>query len=607
MRKTVLIACCISLAATFSFAGKRVDLRNARPAPLAIDDGIARPSLGNGQYIPGLDNPVVLNWILVDSMANAFGPANDQVKPLAYDQASNTLVLIHRGAPPYGVSGQLWYNVSRNGGLTWYRAGELSGGTPQSLRYPTCAISNPAGTTDTSQLLFVWAAPNLINGGAFGQITYGVDFPLGAGAGIATVDPATNDLTAALTIWAYPNSDWVNWASSRLATGVPNDHLTWRTNDYLTVIRQTPPHWRDTIPHFLNSLGFVVGKATSQGGYFAVNGLFYPDSLANAFNVGYSRTTDNGATWGPWVRPQPDWGMATGLGAAYDLYDFEQPPGGTVDYNADMVIDANGMAHFFYPVADTPATDQQQRHLLEVYQTPTGWEAKFIKRNIARQTILYYPGSQILDQTNHSIQASISSDGQVMTFVWLEAASLSPNDTLPEIWFSWRRITDASWRTPINISQTPNFAEMLLHAAPVVKSNGANSYTLFLCRSYQAGINTWPPDNGQITNMYVAAYTFTVTDVGQGQAQPVSFTLEQNYPNPFNPSTAIRFAIPSTSHVNLTVTNVLGQVVATLVNEDRAAGEYTVEFSPTNLASGIYYYTLRAGSLTQTKKMVYTR
>ncbi len=609
MRKALLIACCISLATSLSFAGKRFDLRNARPAPLAIDDGIARASTGNGQYIPGLDNPLVLNWVLVDSMANAFGPANDQVKPLAYDQASNTLVLIHRGAPPYGTSGQLWYNVSRNNGVSWYRAGELSGGTPQSLRYPSCTISNPAGTADTSQLLFVWAAPNLINGGAFGQITYGVDFPLGAGAGIATVDPATNDLTAALSIWSYPNSDWVNWASSRLASGIPNDHLTWRTNDYLTVIRQTPPHWRDTIPYFINSLGFVVGKATNQGGYFAVNGLFYPDSLANAFNVGYSRTTDNGATWGPWIRPQPDWGIATGLGAAYDLYDFAQPPGGTVDYNADMVIDANGMAHFFYPVADTPATDQQQRHLLEVYQTPTGWEAKFIKRNLARQTVLYYPSPTQgnLSQTNHSIQASISSDGQLMTFVWLEAASLSPNDTLPEIWFSYRRITDPSWSTPINISQTPDFAEMLLHAAPTVKWNGGNSYTLFLFRCYQAGINTWPPDNIMQTNVYVAAYTFTTTGVDEGGLEPSSFKLEQNYPNPFNPSTRIRFSIPKEAYVSLTVTNVLGQVVATPLNDYRTPGEYTVEFSPENLAGGVYYYTLRVGNQSQTKKMVYLR
>lgn len=605
MSRTIHFVCLLSLAATFAFAGNRNDLRTAKPAKLLVDDGIERPTRTQGRYIPGLDNPTTLNWVLVDSMANAFGPANDQVKPLAYDQASNTLVLIHRGAVPYGASGQLWYNVSRNAGVSWYRAGELSGGTSQTLRYPSCAISNPAGSADTSQLLFVWAAPNLINGGAFGQITYGVDFPLGAGSGIATVDPATNDLTAALTIWTRPSSPWVNWGSTRLAAGIPNHHYMWRTNDYLTISSGIPPSFRDTIPHFINSLGFVVGKGTSQGSYFAVNGLFYPDSLANSFNVGYSRTTDNGATWGPWVRPQPDWGIATGLGAAYDLYDFAQPPGGTVDYNADMVIDANGRAHFFYPVADTPATDLQQRHLLEVSQTATGWESRFIKRNINRNTILRYPSpSGDLSQTNNSIQASISADGQVMTFVWLEAAA---GDTLPDIWFSWRRITGAAWSTPINLTATPNFAEMLLHAAPTLKTNSANSYTLFLFRCYQAGITTWPPDNLAKQNLYVAAHTFTTTDVASGNHLPGSYSLEQNYPNPFNPSTTIRYSIPAGENVKLSVSNVLGQVVATLVNDYRSAGEYTVEFTGENLASGVYYYTLQVGQYRQTKKMIYAK
>ena len=82
------------------------------------------------------------------------------------------------------------------------------------------------------------------------------------------------------------------------------------------------------------------------------------------------------------------------------------------------------------------------------------------------------------------------------------------------------------------------------------------------------------------------------------------FNLEQNYPNPFNPSTKIDFAIPQSSFVNLKIYNVLGEEVATLVNETKVAGNYEVNFNASNLPSGIYFYKLRAGSLTESKKMI---
>jgi photosystem II stability/assembly factor-like uncharacterized protein len=84
---------------------------------------------------------------------------------------------------------------------------------------------------------------------------------------------------------------------------------------------------------------------------------------------------------------------------------------------------------------------------------------------------------------------------------------------------------------------------------------------------------------------------------------PVSFALRQNYPNPFNPSTTIRFALPHRSHVTLTVYNTLGQQVAQLVNSDIAAGYHEVQFNASNLASGVYFYRMQAGSYVETKSL----
>jgi len=82
------------------------------------------------------------------------------------------------------------------------------------------------------------------------------------------------------------------------------------------------------------------------------------------------------------------------------------------------------------------------------------------------------------------------------------------------------------------------------------------------------------------------------------------YRLSANYPNPFNPTTRIEYQIPQRGHVTLKVYNTLGNEVATLVNSEKAAGKYVVDFSAEKLTSGIYYYTIQAGSFHETGKMM---
>jgi hypothetical protein len=101
-----------------------------------------------------------------------------------------------------------------------------------------------------------------------------------------------------------------------------------------------------------------------------------------------------------------------------------------------------------------------------------------------------------------------------------------------------------------------------------------------------------------------------VTDVPDSPAElPASFALSQNYPNPFNPSTTIEYSLAERSRVRLTVYNILGQRVNTLIDEERPAGTYTIEWNGTNaggrpVASGVYFYRLSAGDFTEVRKMV---
>ncbi len=83
-----------------------------------------------------------------------------------------------------------------------------------------------------------------------------------------------------------------------------------------------------------------------------------------------------------------------------------------------------------------------------------------------------------------------------------------------------------------------------------------------------------------------------------------SYYLSNNYPNPFNPSTKIKFEIPDQGFVSLKVYDVLGNEITTLVDEEKPAGEYEVEFDGKGLSSGMYFYTLKAGNYIETKKMI---
>jgi hypothetical protein len=86
-----------------------------------------------------------------------------------------------------------------------------------------------------------------------------------------------------------------------------------------------------------------------------------------------------------------------------------------------------------------------------------------------------------------------------------------------------------------------------------------------------------------------------------------AFSLLQNYPNPFNPSTTIGFSIPVSSHVTLTIVDLLGRQVETPIDENREAGEYKVQWNAANLSSGLYFYRLKAGGYTDTKKLILLR
>jgi len=94
------------------------------------------------------------------------------------------------------------------------------------------------------------------------------------------------------------------------------------------------------------------------------------------------------------------------------------------------------------------------------------------------------------------------------------------------------------------------------------------------------------------------------TDVDDETNPPDKFSLSQNYPNPFNPSKNIEFKIPESGFVTLKIYDILGKEVASLVNENKSAGGYSIGFDASNLPGGICFYSLTAGILRESKKLI---
>ena len=112
------------------------------------------------------------------------------------------------------------------------------------------------------------------------------------------------------------------------------------------------------------------------------------------------------------------------------------------------------------------------------------------------------------------------------------------------------------------------------------------------------------PDTGYVNGYRQLLLAESFVNVEDEKTIPLEFGLQQNYPNPFNPGTTISFSIPERSYVNLKVYDVLGNEVVTLVDEERDAGNHTVNFYASEFPSGVYFYKLKAGEYIYTKKMI---
>lgn len=156
----------------------------------------------------------------------------------------------------------------------------------------------------------------------------------------------------------------------------------------------------------------------------------------------------------------------------------------------------------------------------------------------------------------------------------------------------------------------PSAAEMLEYGATVINKRKLDGVFWYpwgrVSTSYSSwlGKDRYDSLGGDRWSVVTRLSSYlTTTHITKREMQPAHFSLSQNFPNPFNPKTTIQFSVPKAGLYSLEVFNLLGQKVADLFNKEISPGNYTVNFDPGGLPSGIYFYTLKGSSATISRKM----
>ena len=205
---------------------------------------------------------------------------------------------------------------------------------------------------------------------------------------------------------------------------------------------------------------------------------------------------------------------------------------------------------------------------------------------------------------------------------WI-TAKFDPSGNL--LWYNRFKL-NATWQEYPYFTVTGPQNEIYVTGNVGVSSGGTTYHGLETVRYNSDGSNPWIAEVNQYAgigkgialgadfSLYtVGMFYYSVikysqsspTDVEENSSEvPETFALNQNYPNPFNPNTVISYRLPVTSNVLLKVYNIIGNEVATLVNEEKSPGNYQVSFDASSLSSGTYFYKLTTDSFTETKKMM---
>lgn len=583
LRKTLQVAFLVVMLGGVVLAG--VNQKGTRV------DKIDTGSPVTEQQRPG-GTPVIYGVsVLVDSMQNGYSTQASYTRQIYFDNASNSVVLVHRGSTLYGsLSGGIHYNWSTDGGATWGpRSSQVNGSlAQQSARHPSIVISNDGITPKPAGY---WG--ELISG-AFGGLGLFYDEEIGADL---TTPTAWEDFDNDPSI-SVPDAPFVNGAGHVFFT-VADLGASSGAPQWLMKSTDGGMTWSG-----ISAGVYFIGDA-DQDAFQGAHGSFGPDGLHGGigfigaadggaeYQLGWKPTTDGGATWGAieWI----NLGSVTGVPANADLMENDAN-----DYSeCDFVMDGNNHPHIAATLIDTTG---DLYYIVDIHHTGTGWACSVV----AQVDHFLFPQYGTLDGRNEN-ELARTPDGMKLIYKYVDG-TIGPSSvgadstTNVDIYLATLDVASGTWGGPVNETSTPTLREKFSNIAPIASSTKVKLLWTKFALDDQS-------DTGNPAYYYfIDANIPAATGIGDG-THARTFALKQNYPNPFNPTTNIEYTLNTASSVTLRIYNVMGQEVRTLVGGAvQPASTYSVAWDGKDNAgravtSGIYMYRLEAGQLTETRKM----
>jgi hypothetical protein len=494
--------------------------------------------------------------------------------------------------PPGATTRQVKYSISTDGGATWTFAtnvpsdGRRAGFPVLDLLNGEAVIANhnifPGSVLDA--ILYVDQAPQA---GSFTEYQNASHAPFGIWPQVATLS----------------NGNIVMLSRRNIVTGAQNNYETL----YVNLWNGTSLQPRS--PFFItnNVYNGTVGSnmqyqiATNHAGM--VVGLAYPvleiDALGAA-NVFARTSTDNGATWGA-------------LTTVYTPHMVGSDPYGLAG-GIDLVFKPNSNSWYmsYVETKDSAASLFYENSVLKVYKSDGTTSTLTDVAGVGATTSFAQTMSFVWNIDNPAL--GWSRDGRLMycvyTVVKADLGTSGYNER--DLYFQYSSDDAVTWSQPVRLTNTTDIDEAYPSISIYNKGNVTTNETYELNMTYMKDPGVGPTTFGgsapaSLNNLVYRKISFAgpigIRNIGSDV--PKTFSLNQNYPNPFNPTTKIRFAVPKTANVTLQVYDITGKVVATLINNVTVtAGNKEIDYNASNLASGIYFYRINAGTFTDTKKMI---
>ncbi len=577
-----------------------------------------------------------LTGITIGYSANVYTMLVETQSCLTYNEDLNLLQFTHRAKVGETVtggtttsSGDIITSYSTDGGSTWNGILSYANGSAGNNRYPGGVIYNPTGNTNPMNAFTAYVGP-VTDGSGWSSTFMGsrkFDNTMESNSYLSSNgELMRNGFTS-------NSSDKIRViTSTTIETPYAHDSTYLLTGTFNTTNNDFD--WNMESFHY----DFVVG---ADGGVEAY-AWYFNTAWSQDGNTGYMwtigrhqsndvqtiqpivwKTTDAGGNWA--LMPVTDMGTIPSLiNYLRPLNDVTPTAVRPIFSNkCDGVVDANDQLHIMAYVQSSASDstyfynsqDDLSNPVIDFYTTPSGWDAIRLGSVYTDEIDKAVGGFGTGDDAigwDMRLQAGKTLDGTKVFASWTDTdTNIAPTDDdgfrinlFPDIFVAGYDIVTGLQTNDVNFSlETSYYADFFFHYMSDIIISDNGTYIIPITK-VEKGSDPADP----VTHIYVQGIQFTdadfVTNPGFTQSIDNNISISQNRPNPFTNNTAIDVNLNKASNVSMKVINITGQTVYSVELGQKSQGTHTIDFDASNMASGIYFYTVTAGTSSVTKKMI---